>query len=145
MKTTFASYINFLQRDFLEYTKQQLKEINLTYGQLPLIIYIGKHPNCSQAELTEHLQLDWGYSQRTINKLVLTGFVFKTNTSKNNQLSLTVKGQEAFDLSHHLFFSWDSEALKDLSEEEIKSLKAILQKIARKKLQNLPDYMQSQD
>ena len=145
MKTTFASYISFLQRDFLEYTKQQLKEINLTYGQLPVIIYIGKHEECSQAELTENLQLDWGYSQRTINKLVETGFIIKTNTNNINQLSLTSKGKAAFDLSHHVFFSWDNEALKDLSEEDIKSLKTILKKIAKHKLQNLPEYMKSKN
>ena len=77
MKDTFAFQVLVLYREFLAYTKKELKALGLSFGQMPLIVYAGKHPGCMQADLTRALQLDWGYSQRSVGKLVETGFMTK--------------------------------------------------------------------
>ena len=141
MEKTFSSYINYLQRDFLEYTKNELKKVNLSYGQLPFILYIGKHHECTQSELTEKLHLDWGYSQRSIVKLCNEGFIKKTAKDNDNRisyLSLTEVGEKAFTISHDVFFAWDKANLEGLSVEEKTELMTILQKIIEAKKPNYP-------
>ena len=59
MKDTFAFQVLVLYREFLAYTKKELKALGLSFGQMPLIVYAGKHPGCMQADLTRALQLDW--------------------------------------------------------------------------------------
>ena len=63
MTQTFAYYATVFYRRFAAYTGARLQELGLNFGALFLILYVGKHPGCSQAELTAALGLDWGYSQ----------------------------------------------------------------------------------
>ena len=60
MKETLAFHIAALYRQFLAYTTEELKKAGLNFGQMPLIIYTGKHPGCTQADMTKMLRLDWG-------------------------------------------------------------------------------------
>ena len=66
---TLAFYANTFHRDFAAYTKARLQKLGLSFGAMFPIIYVGKHPGCSQAELAAALGLDWGYSQRSIIRL----------------------------------------------------------------------------
>ena len=131
MKETLAFRIVALYRDFLAYTTEELKAIGLNFGQMPLIVYTGKHPGCTQADLRKNLNLDWGYSQRSIARLVDTGFMTKERSEESacSRLDLTDRGREAFDLCHRVFESWDHIKMKDLSAEEKKTLPALLRKI----------------
>ena len=129
MQETIAFYLSVLYRDFLAYTTEQLKNLGLSFGQMPLILYAGKHPGCTQAELTRALHLDWGYSQRTVAKLTQGGFLRKEfdPARSSNCLHLTESGLRAFDVCHRVFTSWDQAS--PLSEEETQTLLALLQKL----------------
>ena len=70
MFQTLAYYATVFHRGFTAYTTQRLQKLGLNFGSLFPVIYVGKHPGCTQAELTAALGLDWGYSQRTVTKLV---------------------------------------------------------------------------
>ena len=69
MMQTFAYYATVFYKRFAAYTAGRLQELGLNFGALFLILYVGRHPDCTQAELTEALGLDWGYSQRSIKRL----------------------------------------------------------------------------
>lgn len=136
MEGTMAYYLTYLYKDFLAYTTKELKDLGLNYGQLPFILYIGKHPDCTQAELTKVLQMDWGHSQRSITRLVEEGFLFKhhmENKDRKCHLLLTEKGERAFAVSHEVFTSWDQEQCKELDPEEKETLIRLLQKITSEK------------
>ena len=64
MFQTLAYYATVFHRGFTAYTTQRLQKLGLNFGSLFPVIYVGKHPGCTQAELTAALGLDWGYSQR---------------------------------------------------------------------------------
>lgn len=96
------------------------------------MIYVGKHPGCTQAELTAALGLDWGYSQRTVTKLVEEGFLTREKSGRAYHLDLSPKGQEAFQVSHQVFFDWDQQALAALDENEREQLFALLAKATKK-------------
>lgn len=131
-RQTVAYSTTVLFRDFSEYTSRQLQKLGLNRGMLFLVIYVGKHPGCSQSELTEALGLDWGYGQRSILKLVEDGFLLREKRGRAYHLDLSEKGQEAFAIGYQVFFDWDQENLSCLDETEQTQLLALLEKITQK-------------
>ena len=133
MRETMAFQIIILYRQFLAYTKQELKKLGLSFGLMPLVIYVGKHPNCTQAELTKALRLDWGYSQRSVTRLTDAGFMTKECREEGNCLALTERGKQAFDVSHRVFEEWDERRMKDLTDHEKSTVTGLLKKITGEK------------
>ena len=139
MTQTLAFYLTVLYKDFSSYTGQKLRELGLTYGQLPFIVAVGKYPGCTPSEVTKLLHMDWGHSQRSITKLEEDGFIRKERNMRLNHLFLTEQGQKAFETGHEVFESWDRENLHDLEPQEKEQLLNILQRLSdksRKKWQN---------
>ena len=135
MKDTLAFQMLVLYRDFFKYSKEELKEVGLNFGQIPLLLYIGKHPGCTQAKLTEALRLDWGHSQRSVKKLADDGFLTKVLDPKLscNVLELTKRGLEANEEVRQMFFRWDQIKRDELSKEEEEVLLSILGKMAKRR------------
>ena len=131
MRETLAFQIVTLYREFLAYTTGELKALGLNFGQMPMLLYTGKHPGCTQSDLTRDLKLDWGYSQRSITKLVDGGFMTKeySDESACNCLALTEKGREAFQVSHTVFDEWDRLKTDVLTPEERTELLRLLGKL----------------
>ena len=77
MFRTFSYACTVLYRRFTHYTSARLAQWGLSFGTLFFLIYVGKHPGCTQSELTAALHLDWGHSQRTVLKLVENGFALQ--------------------------------------------------------------------
>lgn len=132
MQQTLAYYVTVFYRRFAAYTSAQLQELGLNFGSLFLILYVGKHPGCSQAELTAALGLDWGYSQRSVARLVEDGVLIREKEGRAYRLDLSEKGRKAFDISHQVFFDWDAQNLHTLTPEEQNTLMALLAKAAGK-------------
>ena len=132
MFQTLAVYATTFHRDFAAYTTARLQKLGLSFGLLFPLIYVGKHPGCTQAELTSALGLDWGYSQRSIARLVEGGFLTREKSGRAYCLNLSEKGQEAFGLSHQVFYDWDKERLAALEPAERERLIALLAKVKSK-------------
>lgn len=133
---TLAFYSAGFYRDFSAYTARVLQEIGLNYGALFSLIYVGKHPGCTPSQLVNALELDWGYGQRTLQKLEESGFLTRTKEGRSYRLELCEKGQEAFKVSHQVFFDWDRQALAPLTQNEREQLTALLEKVRKGKMQN---------
>lgn len=132
MFQTLAYYATVFHRSFTAYTTQQLQKLGLNFGSLFPVIYVGKHPDCTQAKLTAALGLDWGYSQRCVTKLVEEGFLTREKSGRAYHLALSPKGQQAFQVSHQVFFDWDKQALAALDESEREQLFTLLAKVMKK-------------
>lgn len=129
MFDTVSYCTTVLYRQFVAYTSARLEEIGLHFGSLFLVVYVGKHPGCTQAEMTQALRLDWGHSQRSVSRLVEDGFLLREKQGRAYRLRLSDKGETAFAISHQVFFDWDTAALKGLTEDERAQLSALLRKI----------------
>ena len=127
---TLSCYSTILYRSFAAFTGEQLQAVGLNFGLLFFVIYVGKHPGCSPSELTKALYLDWGYSQRSLNKLAEDGFLSREKHGRSYALTLTDRGQQAFVISHQIFFTWDDIRLANLNDTEKDQLLALLQKAA---------------
>lgn len=140
MLRTFSYACTVLYRRFTHYTSNRLHELGLSFGTLFFLIYVGKHPGCTQSELTTDLRMDWGHSQRTVLKLVESGFLNREKDGRAYRLTLSDKGRQAFEASHQVFFDWDEEALSNLTPEERTQLMALLFKaMGRGPLPDLPE------
>lgn len=65
--------------------------------------------------------MDWGHTQRSIDKLAQDGFICKQKNEQDERayfLTLTPKGENAFSVSHQVFFGWDAITLQRLSATE---------------------------
>lgn len=129
---TVSSYVTELHKEFAAYTTQRLQKLGLSFGLMYFVIYVGKHPDCTPSELTNALKLDWGHSQRSLNKLAEEGFLTKEKTGRNYHLNLTAKGETAVAVCQRVFFDWDAQNLNGLTAEEQRQLLHLLQKAARK-------------
>ena len=130
MKKTMAFYATVLQRQFFAYASTEIQKLGLNCGQLPFLLYVGRHPACTPGELTAALHLDWGHSQRSITRLVDTGFLIRERRdSRTSQLRLTETGQRAFDISHQVFHDWDAQKLTTLDPEERELLLRLLDRV----------------
>lgn len=132
MFQTLAYFSTVFYRQFTDYTTQRLQELGLHFGSLFPVIYVGKHPGCTQAELTADLGLDWGHSQRTVTRLVEDGFLTRKKSGRAYRLDLSEKGHQAFAVSHQVFFDWDQEVLAPLTRDEQAQLLSLLAKAAQK-------------
>ena len=136
MDKTISFYIAYIYKDFLEYGKNKLKEIGVSYGQIPFIIYIGKYKGCSAKEVKEGLKADWGHTQRMIDRLLDNALVNKEADEADRRLyhlSLTDKGYEAFSLAHEVFYSYDESIKAKLSMSEALRLNELLVKLVDNK------------
>lgn len=140
MLRTFSYACTVLYRRFTHYTSNRLHQLGLSFGTLFFLIYVGKHPGCTQSELTTDLRMDWGHSQRTVLKLVESGFLNREKDGRAYRLTLSDKGRRAFEASHQVFFDWDEEALSNLTPEERTQLMTLLFKaMGRSPLPDLPE------
>ncbi len=130
MPGTFSFYSAVFYRSFAAYTTRQLQQLGLNFGALFLVLYVGKHPGCTQAQLTQALGLDWGHSQRSVAHLVEAGFMTREKSGRAYHLTLSEKGQQAFSVSHQVFFDWDEQVLAPLTGRERQQLLSLLAKAA---------------
>ena len=137
MFQTLAYYATAFHRSFVNYTTAKLQTLGLNFGSLFLVIDVGKHPGCTQTQLTSDLNLDWGYSQRSVTKLVEEGFLTREKSGRCYHLNLSDKGQQAFEVSHQVFFDWDEQVLSALSLQEREQLFTLLAKAAQKEVDSI--------
>ena len=137
MFQTLAYYATAFHRSFVSYTTAKLQTLGLNFGSLFLVIYVGKHPGCTQTQLTSDLNLDWGYSQRSVTKLGEEGFLTREKSGRCYHLNLSDKGQQAFEVSHQVFFDWDEQVLSALSLQEREQLFTLLAKAAQKEVDSI--------
>ena len=129
MNQTLSYFSSFIYKDFLAYTAGQLQAMGLSHGSMPFILYLGKHPGCTPSQLTGALHMDWGHSQRSLNRLEENGFLTREKAGRTHILELTDRGRQAFSLCHQVFTDWDQEHLSVLSEEEQHQLLSLMGKL----------------
>lgn len=134
MYDSLAFSITLLRKDFTDYCTRRLQELGLSTGLLFFILYIGKHPGCTAAQLTAALQMDSGYTARSLTRLVQAGFVQRTPDPADHRahpLTLTETGAQVFRISHELFTDWDAKICSGLTKEERAQLSALLRRLIR--------------
>lgn len=137
---SLSFYISFLRKNFTEFCSEKLSEMGLTYGQVFIIIFIGKNEACSPKDISKALNLDAGHLNRTLSKLIENDFILQKknqNDKRANIVTLTSKGQEVFKRSYSLFDEWDDLVLSSFTKNEKEELMRLIKKVAFSQKQNI--------
>ncbi len=81
----FAYFVSVLRKDFVTECSRKLAQDHITHSLLYPILYIGKHPACSPQELTQALNMDWGFTQRSLDKLASEHLISRKRDEKNRR------------------------------------------------------------
>lgn len=128
-----AFYISALRKHFTTYCSDKLSKMGLTYGQLYIIIFVGKKQKCSPKDISLALRLDLGQLNRTLSKLIENNFVLQEKNEKDkrsNVISLTKHGEDIFRESYNLFHKWDKLVLDSLTDIEKQTFIELIRKVA---------------
>ncbi|WP_288222366.1 bilirubin utilization transcriptional regulator BilQ [uncultured Clostridium sp.] len=137
---SLSFYISFLRKNFTEFCSEKLSEMGLTYGQVFIVIYIGKNEACSPKDISKALNLDAGHLNRTLSKLIENNFILQKkneNDKRANIVTLTSKGQEVFKRSYSLFDEWDDLVLSSFTENKKEELMGLIKKVAFSQKENI--------
>lgn len=129
---SFAFYIAVLRKYFVSYCAEKMNELQITYGQLFVLIYISKKKECSPKEITEYLKLDAGQLNRTLVKLMEKNLIIQRKNSKDkraNIVSLTKDGMKLVEESHRLFYTWDEQVLSHIDDTSRQELMELMKKL----------------
>lgn len=112
--------------------ERQLQKTGVYRGQHHMLMYISDHPNRSQVEIAEGMEITPATVAVTIKKLVKEGYIKKQmddNDNRFNKIELTEKGNRVVKESHWIFGRIDEEMLKGFTKEEIIQLKDYIERI----------------
>lgn len=101
-------------------------------SQHRLLMILGKHPECSQSEIAEILNVSPAAVTVSLKKLEKGGYISRQsheNDNRINQIKVTEKGREAIDLSIEQFRMIDGALLAGFSDEELSLLEGFLARI----------------
>ncbi|MGN0377159.1 MAG: MarR family winged helix-turn-helix transcriptional regulator [Suilimivivens sp.] len=111
-------------------------------SQHMLLMILGRHPECSQTELAEKLDISPAAVAVSLKKLEKAGFISRQcqeNDNRVNHVVITEKGWEIIDISIQYFKELEAAFLKGFSEDELKQLEKYFQRITK----NGEEYYQS--
>lgn len=113
---------------------KKVEKTGVYRSQHRLLMILGKHPDCSQTELAERLEISPAAVAVSLKKLEKSGFISRQcqkNDNRVNQVVITEKGWEIIDQSVQYFKEMDKAFLKDFSLEERRQLEAFLERMIK--------------
>lgn len=113
---------------------KKVEKTGVYRSQHRLLMILGKHPDCSQTELAERLEISPAAVAVSLKKLEKSGFISRQcqkNDNRVNQVVITEKGWEIIDQSVQYFKEMDKAFLKDFSLEELRRLEAFLERMIK--------------
>lgn len=120
---------------------KKVKDTGIYRSQHRLLMLLGKHPECSQTELAERMEISPAAVAVSLKKLEKGGYINRQSHAEDNRINhveVTDKGQEAISVSIQYFKEIENAMLKDFSLEEMECLKNYLERI----IQNGETYYQ---
>lgn len=123
--------INLLRRIFIQKSQP---DVELYFGQLPILEYIRQNDNCTQIEIAEKLCVTPASISTSTKRLQKAGLLTKTTDPDNlrcNRLSITQEGIIRCENNLKSVNRLYALMFKDLSEQELECLDATLSKILK--------------
>lgn len=122
-----ARFTQQVSRDWM----QKLRTFDLSPAQFDVIASVGGQPQITQRELSHKLLVTDGNISQLLTSLIRRQLIDRTVVGKEKRLSLTVTGQQIFDLliPHHE--AWLEEQFQALTLEEQRQLSQLIKVLLR--------------
>lgn len=101
-------------------------------GQHQILMHIAHHPNASQAEIAEHMEISPAALAVSLKKLEKGGYIVRssdTTDERKKHIQMTELGSEIVAMSHKMFMEIESQMFKGFSEEEIQEVNHYLNRM----------------
>ncbi|MDE7444197.1 MAG: MarR family transcriptional regulator [Lachnospiraceae bacterium] len=121
---------------------RKVADTGIYRSQHRLLMFLGKHPECSQTELAEKMDISPAAVAVSLKKLEKGGYINRQCNAEDNRVNhveVTGKGKKAIAVSILYFQEIESAMFKDFSLQEMEDLKHYLERI----IQNGEDYYHS--
>ncbi|MDE5907330.1 MAG: MarR family transcriptional regulator [Lachnospiraceae bacterium] len=121
---------------------KKVKDTGIYRSQHRLLMFLGKHPDCSQTELAEKMDISPAAVAVSLKKLEKGGYINRQSHAEDNRINhveVTEKGKGAISVSIQYFKEIENAMLKDFSAQELDNLKHYLERI----IQNGENYYES--
>ena len=108
-------------------------EIGLTSGQPKVLEFLSEHGESDQKTIASHCLIEPATVGNILLRMEESGLVSRSQRAGNRRslyVSLTGEGREAAERMRHIFIKSEEAVSRNLSDEEISTLKALLSKIA---------------
>lgn len=132
--------IHIVMREIMKMTRlhhtrveSKINKLGIHRSQHMALMYISKNDgNVTQKNIAEHYGISEAAVSATVKKLETQGFIYKINNTSDaryNSLKLTDKGMAIVKKSVDIFNEAEAETFKNISEEELKTLREIILKM----------------
>lgn len=121
---------------------KKVKDTGIYRSQHRLLMLLGKHPECSQTELAEKMDISPAAVAVSLKKLEKGGYINRQSNAEDNrinQVEVTEKGKKAIAVSILYFQEVETAMFKDFSAGEMEEIKHYFERI----IKNGEDYYQS--
>lgn len=111
-------------------------------SQHRILMMLGEHPDCSQTELAETLDISSAAVAVTLKKMERAGYISRQCNAEDNRMNhvvMTEKGKRTIDISLSYFQEIEDALLKGFSEDEM----ALLEEFFLRIIKNSEDYYES--
>lgn len=113
------------------YSRKNLDEFGLHFGQIPIMNYIAHNPGCTQVQISDYLTVSPASIALSTKRLEKSGFIVKI-TDENNlrckNLSLTEKGKLALMKCFTIRDAQDKKMFNGFSVDDLKAFSSFLDK-----------------
>lgn len=133
-------FISIIHRTRIIHLNNEMKDLELTAGQVPFLIHLSHKEGITQDDLAVHLHIDKGTVARALKKLEDNGFIYREINPQNRRkylLFLTEKGRQIVPKIHQIDNEWEKSVCFDLSDIEYSHLVKTLQTLATKSLEKV--------
>ena len=121
--------VDWLRKNAIQKTPT---DIEICWGQIPILVYIEKHENCTLSEIASALKLTPAAVTKAVKRMENNEFVVKTVNSENmrsKSLMISQKGKDALKLGTEVFDFVDGLMFEGFSNDEINVFNGLADKI----------------
>ena len=133
-------FISIIHRTRIVHLNNEMKDLELTAGQVPFLIHLSHKEGITQDDLAVHLHIDKGTVARALKKLEDNGFIYREINPQNRRrylLFLTEKGRQIVPQIYDIDKEWEHSVCSNLSDTEYSLLFNALQTLAMKSLEKV--------
>lgn len=129
----YGHEINKLARYFNKKLNERIAPLGIYTSQWRIMLYIHKHKQCTQVELSHNLCVEAPTVTRTLNRMKEMDLIIrKEGKDKREKLiELTDKAYEIFDVLYDYSNKVEEDALKGISKEELEVFNNVLDKMTQ--------------
>lgn len=130
---TIMMLVNDLSKKFRDQMRLKSEERGIADAYRPVFFVLKKHNGCTQLDICKITQLKAPTVSLTLQKMESIGYIRREvddDDKRNVRIYITEQGENVQKEIEKLLKETESELLKDLSESEQTTLKALLLKMA---------------